>query len=347
MGIDKQCDGLYWWHEKKKLIFVAGGRIAAFSNLDDIPEEVSRDDLRLEVGTPVSFATNGVWLFMANGGKIVVWNGRDPAQYLYFNGDVLTATHLGYIGGRILRNEVGTARVTYTQPYQTGEEQLPEWTNEFFEPEASPDSLEAMMTGWGEVLLFGPKSLEFFYNADDPDAPFQRIQGAYAEMGIGAKYSLVAANNTWYWLNSERRIVTLEGRTPKIISTPFDKVLTSFKEVKDCVGTLLDRFLLFSFLLSDFTLVHDLFNGGWYKWATWDTQMGLWQRYLGQLAVYASDWSMWFVGGRDTANLYIYHPNLMTDNGEAIRGLYRTAHIDWNAPERKYCRKLSLRLKRG
>jgi hypothetical protein len=47
-----------------------------------------------------------------------------------------------------------------------------------------------------EIWLFGNNTTEIWINIGDPDFPFQRIQGAFLEIGCAAPYSVAKADNS-------------------------------------------------------------------------------------------------------------------------------------------------------
>jgi hypothetical protein len=339
-------DGIYWWENKAKLIIVAGGRIFVATSLAATPVEISSTAVRLLVNRPVEFQTNGNWLFMCNGSWIVKWNAiTDTAQLAT---ERPKSSSLAFVKTVILANEEGSNRVRYTEPAPLESTDEPTWATGFFTPEANPDNLTAIRAGWGEVLLFGPRSVEFWYYSGSSPVPFDRIEGAYLERGVLAPDSIVAFDNSWFWLDSERKITRLTGRTPEVISIPFDRTLRAVDTVSDARGFIVDnRFYVLAFPSNDLCICYDLYSRSWSKWTWWNTSTARHERFFGQCAHYVPEWATQFIGGKRDSRVLIYHPNLVTDFLNPIRLEYHTAHIDWGTLDPKHSSRLMLRLRRG
>ena len=339
-------DGVYWWANKSKLIVVSGGKIFAASSLAATPTEISSTAVRLNINSPVQFETNGTWLYMCNGGWIVKWNGTDETAALATERP--KADSLAYINTVVLANEEGSNRIRFTEPQPTEQLTEPVWSTDFFTPEANPDALTALRSRWGEVLLFGPRSIEFWYYTGSGDVPFARIEGAYIERGVLAPASIVAFDNSWFFFDSERKITRLTGRQPEVISIPFDKTIRAIDNAADARGFIVDhRFYVITFPSNDITIAYDLYSKSWSKWTWWNTETAQHERFYGQCAEYVPEWAAQFIGGRADSRVLLYHQNLVTDFLNPIRLEYYTAHLDWGTMEWKQSDKLLMRLRRG
>lgn len=347
-GTGKPVNGVYWWREKKTLLVCSGRHIFAITTLGQ-PSKIitpSSESLRLADYEPVSFASTEQWVYMTNGGKVIAWNG-DTAQFAQDASAPMSAcSHLAYLDGYILGNEVGSQTFYYTDLLTETSTTPATWNAVGINAEGAPDPLLALKVGWREIVLVGERSTEIWYNSG-ADVPFARLEGSFIEQGISAKHSIVSADNTWIWLNHERQVIRLEGRTPKVLSAPVENYLRWFTKVEDAIGTIVEHFYVLSFPWADYTLVFDLKNGGWYIWSKWEPEKSWYNRFLGQLSVFVPEWNTWLMAGRRNGQLYVFDKSLMTDAGELIRTCYRSAHFDHGTLRRKRSKRLYLRLKRG
>lgn len=339
-------DGVYWWSPKSLLIVVVGGRVYAFSRPDAAPTEVTSDLVRMHIGQQVSFSTNGCWLLMCNGGPIMAWDGVNAAINL---ADPRHSDSLAFLNGVFVSNDQGTNNVRFTAPLLETETTTPEFLPYSFTPDASPDKLLAIHSGWSELLLFGPRSVEIWaYTGASESAPFQRLSGAYIERGLGAKDSVVQADNKWFWLDHEGKFVESNGRSVSVVSSAFDRAIRNLVRFDDAKAfVVFRRFICLVFPAADVCFVLDLYNRGWTKWAWWNTEMGYYERFLGQCAEFVPDWNTQFVGCRKSGRVGIMHHNLVTDFYNPIRAKAVTAHMDFGTMKVKQSRELLLRLKRG
>lgn len=90
---------------------------------------------------------------------------------------------------------------------------------DFATAEGAPDEATAIIADHRELWIFGKLSTEIFYNSGDVDFPFERIQGAYLERGIGAAGSAAKLDNSVFWLSETYQVVRALEYQPIIIST--------------------------------------------------------------------------------------------------------------------------------
>lgn len=348
-GLSSPVDGLHWWQEKKRLIAVIGGNIYAFTNMTDTPIQVNPASVALNIGEPASFASSGSWLMVTTrGSRPIIWNGSAAGGAVVLVGspsvDSVSWTNDNFLmtetGSNRVHRATATANSFDTPAYQAGQ---------FFNPDSAPDELICADAKFGELVLFGARSTEFWGYDPSKEArlvPFSRLQGVYFEHGIAAPGTLCFFENTHLWLNQNKQVIRLAGRNPQVISQPFDRTLRAMIRIDNARAFIIDnRFYCLCFPTDDFCLVYDFISQGWYKWSYW-VSTG-YERFLGNCAEWVPEWNTQFVGSRKQGRIYIYSRNLVTDAGNSIRMSYKTAHNDWGTLETKMCEKLLMRLRRG
>ena len=342
------ADGSFWWSDKKVLVEVVEGRVYAFWNPTDAPTEITSGIALLYFNVRVSFASDGKYLYMTNGNMPIYWDGTKTGKCKYVPEAPKIRT-LAFLKSYIVGNLVDLNQIRWIEPEPIrGAGVEPKFGLSSFTPEGNPDIVSAIAVGFNELLAWGEKSLEFFITTDAVDVPFYPKGGAYVEMGVGAIDSIINFNNVWYWLNSDKKFVVMDNYVPKTISLPFDQPFRQLKDYRDAKSFVVDqRFIVLTFQTADFTFVYDTYTQGWAKWCWWNTETAQYERFLGISSAFVPDWNLQFVGSRKDGRVLIYHPNLVTDIGGPIRGLYRTAHLDHGTLKRKMCSEILLRLKRG
>jgi len=349
-GFNSKIDGLYWWDDKSLLLVVCGGRVFSFNDLVTAPTEITTPTVRLNHNVPANFESSGGWVFITStASKPIIWNGdaTTSAKYLL---DAPAVDSFAFSNDHILMNETGTNNVRMADSVVNSTDNPTYQIGQFFRPDANPDRLVAIDSRFGEVLLFGPRSVEFWaFDAtkEDPLVPFSRISGGYLEYGLASAQSLVFFDGAHFWLTPDRQVVKLVGRTVEVISRPFDRVFRAMTSTEDTYGYIIDkRFYVICFPTDDFAFVYDFNNGAWYKWCYFTN--GQYSRFLGSCAAWSPKWGVQFVGHRFEGRVMIYHRDLVTDLlTNPVRMLYRTAHMDHGTMEPKQCNKLMLRLRRG
>src|SRR5205823_3197922 len=90
----------------------------------------------------------------------------------------LGADKVDYIDGYFVFNQPGTGRFQITGLFATTVDPL-----DFATAEGSPDLLISLIVNQREIWLFGENSTEVFFDSGNALFPFQRIQGAFIELG--------------------------------------------------------------------------------------------------------------------------------------------------------------------
>jgi hypothetical protein len=150
---------------------------------------------------PVSIADNGFQIFIACNGPSFIYNERTnvfgPITDPVFPGAV-TVT---YIDGYFLFNEPNTQNIWISDLLNgTSYNAL-----NFGVAESSPDGVIAVAADHRELWIFGTATIEVWYNADLPNFPFTRIQGAFTEHGCIAPFSVAKLDNGLFWLGQDPR----------------------------------------------------------------------------------------------------------------------------------------------
>jgi len=343
LGTGKPVDGLYWWSRQGVIIATSGNSVFSIDQAGD-ETDITGDALS-GLGRP-AFTDNGTTLIIADKGlRLLSYVPGGTTTFIPGVNVPADITHLGYLDGYIL-----AAGDDSNNFYWSDLDDPLVWTAiSFGAAEANPDFIRAMSVAWREILLIGDKSVEVYYN--DGVGPFGRREGSYTERGIGARHSLIAADNTWFWLDNFRRIVRLDGPTPKIVSSPFDKVLANMTRIDDAFSTLLEvdgrNFILFTFPTAKQTFVYDYARRRWAEWSYWNPTLAERTRYRGNSGAYAEPWGKWLVG--DMANGKVHHvdPAVYGDDGDDIRFERRTGHITHGVLKRKRSNEISVQVKRG
>lgn len=343
LGTSLPVDGLYWWDAKGVAIAVSGGRIFKISSSDGNMTDVTGDELSV-IGH-ATFADNGTYLVIASGGRMVTYDNSTTTA-LMADADAPTAvTHLGFLDRYILANSANTSRF-----YWSDVNAPLNWTStSFANPESKPDIILSLNVGWREITLFGRESVEVWYN--DGTNPFSRLEGAYIERGCAAAYSVANAGGVWMWLDNERRVTMLEGRSPRLVSGPYDGMIRNVASVSDAYANFISigghAFYLLTFPSVDMTVAYDLTTGSWAEWGYWDSTVGQHKAWLGKSHCYATRWQYHLVGDRTTGKIYRLDPSSFLDGGSPIRTVLRTGQITHGTLADKISSELIIRCKRG
>lgn len=346
-GTAAAIDGMYYWEEKDLAIVVSNQNIYKLTEAGVITS-VTNDQLtglNRPTFAEVVDGDNSHHLAMADGGNMIHWDGAGTTTQMADADAPTTVTHVAFIDGYLLANN-GDNKFWWSDTYD-----FDAWTaTSFATAETDNDNIDAITVQNREVTLYGLRSIENWYSTGD-SAVFTRKLGAEVEDGIIAPYSLQKLQKGQIWLNRERRVVIMQGRTPTVISTPFDKVFSNFSTVTDAIGDILQvdgrGFYLLTFPTEGRTFVYDYQMNGWAEWAYWDTNTAAYLQYEASSVLYVPQWGKYLIGDRVDGKIYTTAASLYDDNGDTIRMLLRTGHVDHGSYRRKRSNLLTLRFKRG
>ena len=337
-------DGAYWWDEKGLAIIIHDGVLWKTDNAGGAFTKISGD--ALTPGKPVSFTTDGTDLLMANGGRIVRWNTSLATTAYIADADAPTnVSHVAFLDGYIIANSVGTGKFFFSDLNSTTS-----WNAlSFVTAESLPDNILALDVRWRELLLFGRRSIDNYLN--DGSTPFVRRSGSYIERGCGAANSVVFAGNVFWWLDDTRRFVSLEGRTPKVVSTPFDKTIQDLGTVDDCFGMYIEAsgrsFLVWQFPTANLTLAYELLTQRWMQWGFWNTTTAVYDRFVGNAYAWMKDFGFRIVGDRRSDKIYKISRDFNDDAGDEMRTLVKTGLVTHGTLREKRSDRIKFRFRRG
>jgi hypothetical protein len=174
---------------------------------------------------PISASDNGQQMvFSVEGQGRLYTFATDALAPLPTTGPA-TWGHFGYIDSRFVVSEPGTRTFWYSELLDGAT--WPALYN--YQADARPDIITGLLVDHRQILLFGPQSIEVWDptgQAPPPTSllgPFARNQSVAIEQGTDARWGMVAANNSFYWLGGSARgegpVWRLDGYTPRRIST--------------------------------------------------------------------------------------------------------------------------------
>ena len=353
--VSKGGQGFYSWDAKGIIIAVAGGRVFANSSGDPSAfVEITTNMTKLHPTNSVSFASSADWLMMANGRAdqgVLEWPGDMTAKAQFSASSPRNVVRLGYIDTYFLALPGNSNSCYYTN---AADADVPAstprtWSAVPFSADGTPGNIVSLGVGWREIWLIKELSTEIWYNAGNaaPLPPFSRMEGAFIEQGIVAPQSLALVNNAWMFLNHQREVVQIIGRTPTIISMPIRSLLQSYKDVSDAVGFRYDRFYCLTFPTANITWVYDPMIEVWYQWGQWMPEQVKYDRWLVSDVTFVPRWGIHFTTCWRDSRIFMLHPSLCTDDGEVLAMEYTSGLLDHGTFRRKVSHELAFKIKRG
>jgi hypothetical protein len=283
--------------------------------------KVSQSYAATAIGTiantgPVSLAFNGTQLFIAANGPSYVYNSVTNAfveNITFPRAQVVT-----FIDGYFIFNEPNSQLFWVTELLDgTVVEGASKGS-----AEGSPDGLVSLIADHNELWLFGGNSVEVWYNADlpPPGQPFQRIQGAFNEIGCAATYSVAKLDNSLFWLGADARgkgiVYRANGYTGVRVSThAVEYAIAQYDIISDAIAYTYQQeghsFYVLTFPSANATWVYDASTQAWHERGSWANDSFIRHR-SNCRAVFNGDV---IVGDFQNGNLYAFDLDVYSDNG--------------------------------
>ena len=345
LGTSASVDGLFWWETENLVLAVSNGDVFKITDNAGTFAALTMTGVDFATGTRVTWGDFGTNIYAANGGKIK----KISTSAMIDTADAdapTTVTHVAFLDRYLLANQTDTRKVWFPVVADPDD-----WQAEYFSKDAQFDNLKAVAVSNLEAYLLGERTMEVWYN--DGTNPFSRLGQGFVQSGTVAPYSFAYCDavGSFVWLDHERKVVMLQGRTPVVLSATMTKYIQGFSSVTDARGdymVLAGRpYYKIDFPTEDKTLIWDFIKEQWYEWGYWNSGSASYERWRGNCYCLAPAWNFSLVGDKSNGKIYKVDPTVFTDDGDTIRMLNRTGHVDWDAPgTKKKSIGLNLRLKR-
>ena len=286
---------------------------------------VASDGTPTLLGTITTASGN---VFMAdNGTEVLIVDGTFNGYYI--SGGVLTAipdadfptaTSCTFQDGYFIVTVASTGQIWISGLYD-----VTTWDPlDFSTAEGSPDNALNVSSNAHDLWIFGALSAEVFYNSGNADFPFERIQGAFLEVGTGAAASVCKIEGVFYWLTEKRQVVRNVGYQFEAISTEhIEYAISQYTTISDARSwsyTLEGHiFYVLTFPTEDKTWVYDVKTRFWHEWQSYSNAQESvpYARHRGNCACWYNGKTI--VGDYENGRLYELDMATYTDNLEYIR----------------------------
>lgn len=247
-----------------------------------------------------------------------------------------------FINGRFVFIKPNTQQFYWTGLYTTTIDPL-----DFASAEGSPDKVVSAVVDHLELWLFGPTSVEIFYDSGDPDAPFARMQGAFNEVGCIAPFSVNRLDNTIYWLGRDRNgggmVFRAQNYQPTRASDhALETAIASYDTVEDAFSWTYQQaghtFYVLTFPTAKKTWCFDVASNEWHE-REYRISNNETTRHRANCHAYFDGKNL--VGDFENGNIYALDLDTFTDNGAEILRLKDFPHIT-NSGYRQFFRQFVL-----
>lgn len=299
---------------------------------------------------PVSMADNGTQLFIAANPAGYIYNATTSVFAPITDPDYAGAQAVSYFDGYFVFNQPNS-QIFWISVLLDGTSVEP---LDFASAEGSPDGLVTLIVDHRELWLFGTNSVEVWYDSGNALFPFERIQGAFNEIGCAAAYSVAKLDNGIFWLGSDARgngvVYRANGYTGQRVSThAVEFAIQGYADLSDAIAYTYQQeghaFYVLIFPSAGATWVYDVATNSWTERAGFEN---------GQFARHRSNCQMNFnaeiiVGDFENGNIYAFDLDVYADNGAEQKWLrsWRALPADTNTLKRTAQHSLQLDCETG
>lgn len=199
-----------------------------------------------------------------------------------------------------------------------------------------PDNIVGIFVDHLLLWVFGPTKIQPYANTGDFPFTDDPIVGGIIEQGLAAPASIVAADNSIFWIGADTRgqgiVWRANGYTPVRVSTfALEAELNNYPTIADAVGFAYQEeghtFIQWNFPTAGTTRVLDVSNGSWHRRGYWSVVQGNGTFTQSRSGFHTFNFDAHIVLDPTNGNVYQQSINFVSDAGNPIRRVRRFPHI--------------------
>lgn len=240
--------------------------------------KINKDGSTAPIGTingtsQVSFADNGFQVMIV---------GNSSYSYVIATGVLskindegfLGATAVTFVDSRFVVSVPDSGRIQWSGLLNTTFNAL-----DYATAEGKSDNLVSVMANQRELWLIGESTTEVWFGTGANGAPFERMQGAFLNVGCAAKDSIALFGSSLVWLSKTESgqgiVVMTNGYQPQRISNhAVESALSNYTRIDDAISYCYQQdghsFLVMTFPAASKTWCFDVTTGMWHERASLD-----------------------------------------------------------------------------
>jgi hypothetical protein len=275
---------------------------------------------------PVDIDDNGTQMGIAvpSTGQLFYYTPATGTLAQVSDTDFETAVSVACLGGYTICPRVDSNTFAWSA---VGD--MSDWQSlDFASAEGASDNIIRIKRVNEQLWIFGERTTEVWTQSGNPDAPFQRLNGAFVERGTAARFSYSSRLSVPYWLGDDRVVYQGNGTTPTRISThPIEQAIGGYTDVSDARGFVYEQeghvFYVLTFPTGGDTWVYDATTQAWHERESEGDEYGGCWRGLDAAAFGGAV----IVGDLNDGRLYVVDPTVYDEDGAEIIRVASTAPL--------------------
>lgn len=220
---------------------------------------------------------------------------------------------------------------------------------DFASAEVNPDYIVAVVNQQENLLLFGQKTVETWYDSGDVNFPFNRYDGATIERGCIAPLSVIKEDNSVFFLGDDLIFYRLNGVVPVRISThAIEYAWSLYPTQADATSFSLTwqghKWIVLNFPSGNATWVYDIATQLWHERVSFNQSGSSMLRWRGN--AYCNIYGMQLIGDAFTGQIGRLDENTFTEYGNTIQA-YLIAPVIHSDKKRVFCQRFELDVESG
>lgn len=197
-----------------------------------------------------------------------------------------------------------------------------------------PGNVSSIFENQRLLWVFGINACQPYFDSGNFPFPYDVIQGAKIEQGIGAPASPVKADNSIFWMGQDERgsgiFWRANGYTPQRVSThAMEYEWSTYPTIADLVTYAYQEqghtVIELNFPTAQKTWCLDLATNSWFQKGFWNAQAGIFTMH--RAFCHTFNFGMHLVGDPTTGAVYQQSSTILSDFGNPIRRVRRAPHI--------------------
>lgn len=315
-----------WLASDGEWFAVGGNKLYSIS-----PSYVATELGTLNTSTgPVSMSDNGTCVVVCDGTEtLYVWNINTTTFSTLTTADNYQAADtVTYQDGYFIFNASGKNQFFFS----TGQAVVAFDGADFESSEGSPDSVVGVISVLRNLWVFNEQTTEVYFNSGDANAPWQRIEGSFIDIGCAAKFSIKKIADSVFWLGKSTRgegiVYMATGLQSKRISThAIEQAISQYATISDAEAWCYEHeghaFYALSFPTGNATWVYDLATESWHERAYLSS--GSLGRHRARTHIYI--FGKHLVGDYSSGKIYELSHSTYDDDGAAVQRIRSSPHV--------------------
>jgi len=235
------------------------------------------------------------------------------------------ATQVKWLDGRIVFIIEGSNQYYWTEWATLNVSAL-----SFATAEGNPDTILAVETLDRNLWLFNKETTEVNAVTGNPDAPFERMQGGFLEIGILAPFSLAKAKGKLFWLGRDRSgqgSVYMSGQAEPISTHAIETAIAGYENPELARGYAYsdEKHTFYVLNFAETSWCYDLKTGAWHERCYLSD--GALERDRVQCHAFFPNFGGHIGGDYENAKIYLFDNNYYTHDDAYIKRLRSSPHL--------------------